>query len=519
MSIRNRIGRLRAALRQRDTKTAFEILKSLSRSKEGPAPGTTESFVLLLQAAECCDLGFGDHNVMNTYLSPFRKLKRQNLVLSCYLNLRLAEAYLLFAENRFTEASDLLGSLLRAHSEVLQPHAQFLAWLWRGRAQHASGSFDEALTSIVHARQISRDRGFDKLEATAKIHESWLLFYRGDRKKAFNLLDEAESVLLPTNHALSLGNIAASRGRYHRHAGDYRRSIECFDQAISAYRSQVPNHPDLARALVHAAYAKRLQALQLQPVRGGKASSATHTAMLKVVREAMEMLHAARDIYTVNRHSNGLASVAIHLGHLYLESGEIEAATHEAEAVIKLAEEKNDPTLQARAHILGAYVEMTRSEEQLESSWYSGSPAQHAIDLAQKAIEFSRQTKNRRLVAAAHITQGLAATDPLHSNWDLALRSSATANELLGSDERDHLFSELTILRKRISESQNLDSIWRRWCSGDIEGASYQEIEEQFAALVIPQVWTKLGENVSAVARHLRISPKKVRRALKNAKQ
>lgn len=75
----------------------------------------------------------------------------------------------------------------------------------RGRAQHASGSFDEALISIVNARQISRNRGFDKLEATAKIHESWLLFYRGDRKKAFNLLDEAESVLLPTRHALSLG--------------------------------------------------------------------------------------------------------------------------------------------------------------------------------------------------------------------------------------------------------------------------------------------------------------------------
>lgn len=59
----------------------------------------------------------------------------------------------------------------------------------------------------------------------------------------------------------------------------------------------------------------------------------------------MEMLHDARDIYRVNRHSSGLASVAIHMGHLYLESGEIEAATHEAEAVIKLAEEKNDPTL------------------------------------------------------------------------------------------------------------------------------------------------------------------------------
>jgi hypothetical protein len=46
---------------------------------------------------------------------------------------------------------------------------------------------------------------------------------------------------------------------------------------------------------------------------------------------------------------------------------------------------------------------------------------------------------------------------------------------------------------------------------------TFQQVEEEFAEIVIPRVWMKLGRNISRVAQQLKVSPKKVRRALHNA--
>ncbi len=513
------LQRLRKALVDRDVETGFTTLDRLFALGHWPKPGTAGSYALLFLLAQWCDLGYRDIDFFERQLAGFARVKRRTLTVSDYLDLRFAEVYAAFARGSMDEAVAVLSALLHAHADVLDQHALFVAWFWRGRAQRVKGAFDEALNSIRMARAAASQSGAEKLDAVAKVHESWLLFYRGERQGAFDLLDQAEHTLSPTGHALSLGNIASARGRFYRHAGDYTRALGFFEQAIQLYRSQVPNHPNLGRALVNAAYVKRLQSMKLQPVRGGKALAAAHARMLQVVHEAMELLRSAREIYTACHHEAGTGSVMIHMGHLQLESGDIDAATYEAEAAFKLAESRNDAVLRARSLILQAYVEMSRSEEQMESTWYSGSPAQHAVDLAQSALEFAQQTRNRRLTAAAQITRGLAATDPALSDWDVALSCATSAAELLGSEERDHLFNELTVLRKRIVQSQSLDLNWRRWGNGETSGSSYQQIEEEFASVVIPQVWMRMGKNTSAVARHLRISPKKIRRALQNAQQ
>jgi hypothetical protein len=126
-----------------------------------------------------------------------------------------------------------------------------------------------------------------KLIAVTKIHESWLAFQKGERQLAFQLLDEAEAQLKSTGHALSLGNIESARGRFVRRSGEYARAVRHFENAIA----------NLARALVNAAYVKRLIALDMQPRSGGHASGATHNN-IKPVREwlyitSSEKLHAA----------------------------------------------------------------------------------------------------------------------------------------------------------------------------------------------------------------------------------
>jgi hypothetical protein len=45
---------------------------------------------------------------------------------------------------------------------------------------------------------------------------------------------------------------------------------------------------------------------------------------------------------------------------------------------------------------------------------------------------------------------------------------------------------------------------------------TFQQISEEFAELVIPKVWLREGKIVSRVAQRLSISPKKVRRVLRN---
>jgi hypothetical protein len=43
-------------------------------------------------------------------------------------------------------------------------------------------------------------------------------------------------------------------------------------------------------------------------------------------------------------------------------------------------------------------------------------------------------------------------------------------------------------------------------------------VQEEFAEIVIPKVWLQSGKHVTLVAKQLRISPKKIRRILRNAK-
>ncbi len=508
---------LKASLIARDVRNGFALLDAyFTRSRRLPVDCST-SFEMLFVLAQWSDLGYRDRAFFERQLALFAKVKRSQLRAEDYLHLRFAETYRLFARDEHAATAAMLASLLHANAELLPLHVKFVALFWKGRANRLEGDFEAALSAIRSAREVALVMEAEKLVAVTAVHQSWLLFHRGERGLALDLLDQAERVLLPTGHALSLGNIAAARGRFFRSSGEYDRALTYFEQAIQLYRTQFASHPNLARALVNAAYVKRLQALQLQPGRGSPASASINNLILQIVHEAMEFLRDARTIYSSHEHQAGTGSVLINLGHLQLESGEIEAASEEGLAAYSLGQVKNDPVLMARARILQAYVEMACAEEQIDFPSNSKSPGQRAIDFAEEAIALSQATQNSRLLAAAYITRGHTAADVENADWDLVLRCAARAEELLASGDRDHLSQELSGLRKKIAQSQALEITWRRWVNGDLDGKTFQQVEEEFAAIVIPQVWMKLGQNVSRVAKHLSVSPKKVRRALGNA--
>jgi DNA-binding transcriptional regulator LsrR (DeoR family) len=72
-------------------------------------------------------------------------------------------------------------------------------------------------------------------------------------------------------------------------------------------------------------------------------------------------------------------------------------------------------------------------------------------------------------------------------------------------------------LKLKILRSAGVDDALRRWSEGQLGQKSFQQVQEEFAELVILRVWQNLGRSVSRVSKELSISPKKVRRLLQKA--
>jgi tetratricopeptide (TPR) repeat protein len=511
------LKRLSTLLIERDVRTGTAILERHFRPGAALDPEKPEGHALLFVLAQWVDLGFRDVSFLESQFTVFEKFQSPALSVSQYLSLKLAEIYLQLGQRKHDEAIGMLQALIHLHAGSLSPLQLFVSHFWLSRGYRQAGNFDRAYEEIKAARQQAEAMDADKLQAVAKIHESWLIFYRGDRRTALHLLDESERVLAATDHSLSRGNIAAARGRFIRSTGDYERALGFFEQAIRIYQEDHPDHPNLARALVNAAYIKRLIAQELRSRNSERATAAVHARSQKVADEAMDLLRAARQIYAHQHHQGGTGSVLINLGHLKLETGEIDSASEEADLAFALAERKNDNALKARARILQAYIQMAISEEQIDEPSSPLSSSQKALHLAEDAVSLAESTENRRLLAGAYITQGLTLTVDPQTDWELARSLGDKAAELLRDQDRDHLFRELGRLRSRIIQPATVERTLRRWLTGDVGPRTFQQVEEEFAEIVIPRVWMKMGRNISRVAQQLKVSPKKVRRALRNA--
>ena len=513
------VTRLEAALLKRDIHAGYGLLDRHQTMITHLDPASPQAIPLLLCLAQWTDLGYSNHAFLDEALALFTGVRRADLNVLDFLRLRMAESYRSLRSEQLGDAVDTLELVLNAGRSLLPPYLLFLANFWKGRALRKRGDYEHALGHIAEARSIAQAMNALRLVAVSKIHESWLAFQKGERRYAFTLLDEAEVELRPTGHALSLGNIESARGRFVRRTGDYTGALTHFENAIRIYEAGCPSHPNLARALVNAAYVKRLIALDMQPRRtGSPVTGATHAKSLKISREALELLRQAGEIYSQHHHQGGTGSVLVNAAHLHLESGDTEQALTEAERAYRLGEAKHDQILMARARIVLAAAELAQAEEQLGEVPNTALHATRAVQFADEAIELALHTQNKRLLAEAYIVRGSAAADDYFKDWDLARTLAAKSSALLGQDDRDHLFKVLGQLKLKVLEATEVDETLRMWSAGHLGDKTFQQIQEEFAELVIPKVWMHAGRNVSTVARNLSISPKKIRRILRNTK-
>ncbi len=529
------VKELNRAFTLRHVSQGVDLLDRTEGSWSRLLPSQAHATELLLLIAQWVDVGYRDYAVLDPLLKQFPVASRRELRLDGYLRLRLVEGFRALSAEEIDAAIEIFDFVLRAEPGAAGAELFTLAHFWKGRALRKKGEYETALGEIVAARELTqRSRENAMFTAVIRIHEAWLLFQRGMKKEAMRLLTEAETALKTTDHSLALGNIESARGRIVRRAGEYAKALEHFDRAIAIYSAGNPNHRNLARTLVNAAHVKRLLALQLRkridarasspkPARSERYRAATPSTpsgmrarYQQLCQEAMLQLRQAREIYLLHGHSSGLGAVIVNSGYLHLDGGDIDRAAGEAQEAYRIGQEKNDFILMARARVLQTATENARVEEQVGEDVDIALHANKAKQFSEEALALAKHTQNRRLVASANIARGMTAANEFFQDWDLAKRSATEATELIGVGENDHLLDDLAALKSHIMQASGINDTLRSWSEGMVGDKTFQQVTEEFAEIVIPKVWLREGRKISRVAERLSISPKKVRRILRN---
>ncbi len=518
------------ALMERQVAQGFALLDQSNSELVRMQCAQQDSANRLVRAAQWVDLGYRDVEFLQRLLMKFPPHARGAMTLTSYLQLLMAEAFCALGEENLDRAIELLDYVLRAESELGDQRLAAIAHFWKGRAHRKKGEYDAAMSHVVKGRSLMQAIPAPRLAAVIQIQESWLLFQKGQLGDALRLLEEARAQLADTDDVLSLGNIESARGRMERHGGKYAEALNHFAKAVQLYARRDPNHRNLARALVNTASVKRLIALQLRKRIDAQAESSKTghrdassrrvsgqlARYTEICREALEELQRAGEIYAQHHYYGGIASVLVSTGYLHLDSGNIELGAGEALKAYELAHDKNDHIHMARARTLQCIAENARVDEQLGEDADAAVHANQARTYAEEAVHWAELTQNRRLTAEAYVARGMTFANEFFQGWEEAKRCADHAAALLAPEDRDHLWEDLMALKTRILRASSIDETLRAWSEGILGEKTFQQVTEEFAEIVIPKVWQREGKKVSKVSTRLSISPKKVRRILRN---
>lgn len=527
------ISELRDCIAKREIDRGLGILATCSRTIEQFDPCQPNASAFLGYLAQWVDIGFADASVVRKLLDRFPKRERERLALADFAHLRMAEGLVAMAEEDFEKAAVDFQTVLSFEGELSDRQLASIAQFWLARCHRRVARYQEALRHNAIAIRMALEQNLPLIAAVMQILEGWIAFQEGQSEEALKILGEAEALLRNTDDWVTLGNIQSAYGRIARRQGRYHQALEYFAEAIEQYKKRNPRHRNLARSLANIAFVQRLIALDLRTrmdraaarrrkkPKGGLRPAATPRAadrrrLERLREEAFAHLVEAEDIYRHYDDHRGLGAVHVNRGLLFVDSGELERAKREADAAYQLGLEKQDFILRARARILGSGVEAAKFEEQLEEAEGRAHPAQVACDYAREAVELARHTENRRLLAKAYIALGTTLANEFFNDSGGAQKCCDDAAALLDGGGRDYVWSDLRKLRAMLVSAEGIDFTLREWSQGLVGDRTFQQIDEEFAGIVISKVWMREGRKVSRVAEKLSISPKKVRRVLRN---
>lgn len=527
------IHNLTTSLRSRRINDGIAVLQQIDNDLLEVGPEVPRAGRFLLLIAQWVDVGFRDAQFLSSLLTRFKTDTRKEQSLQDYLYLRMAEGFCALATGNSDEAIRTLDLVLGSLEDIDDRDQLALAHFWKGRAHRKKGEYELSLPHIIRARELALASDDKVFAAIAGIQESWLLFQKGMTKEALRGLDRAEAALKTTDHFIALGNIESARGRIVRRSGDYASALKYFASASRLYEKRDARHQNLARSLVNAAYVRRILALQIrkridQAQRSGRqrtldrsrvghgTAESLRSRYQQLCHEAKQDLNRAREIYAFHANEDGIGKVTLNLGYLHLDRGEIDRASEEADAAYQMGLGRKDHILMARARILGAACENAHVDEQTGEHDDAAIHANRAREWSDEALALARGTQNRRLLAGASIISGMTAANEFYQDWEKARQCASEATAMMVPGESDQLVEGLSDLKTRIVQASGINDTLRAWSEGMVGNKTFRQVTEEFAEIVIPKVWLRNDKKISRVAEQLSISPKKVRRVLRN---
>ena len=520
---------LEVMLRHRAVSAGFRLLdknESAWRNLAVPGLATAE---LLLTLAQWVDVGYRDAYFLRAMLDLLPDHERLKLTVTDYVRVHLAEAFYALSNDDPDRAIATLETALRLDDKLLDPSLKLLAHLWKGRAHRKQADYVNAFTHIDAARELALMLpDAVVIHAVVQVQHGWLIFQRGDAGKALEIFSQAEAILKHTDHSIARGNIESARGRIIRRNGDYVKALHHFNQAVTFYESNHPNHPNLARAVTNLAFVKRLLALQLRKhidsaaSKRGLAPQAARTSSLhkqhqELYRTAIRELERAKKICILNEHHSGLAAALLTAGHLHLDVGDLDAAAREAHEALGIAKTMHSAMYIARASILSGLIDNAHVEEFMGNPEETPAFARRARQFCSDAVTLALTTENKRLLLNANLALGEVAANDFFHDFDLARRCADTAASLISTADADYVVDELNALKAKLLRNAGIDDTLRAWSQGVVAGKTLQQLTEAFAELVVTQIWLREDRKISRVATQLCMSPKKVRRLIRHA--
>lgn len=526
------LQQLRDALAVRAIGRGIEILRAHREFLDSLDPRDAGSAELVGYLAQWVDVGFADGAFLRQALARFPQTVRARLPLQDYVYLRTAEGVVAMFEEDFEVAVRHFSILLTFGDDIQDKALVAIGNFWIGRCLRRGGRYQDALNYVVRGRTLAADLNHPKMSAVMQVLEGWIAFQEDRPNEALRILREAEAALADSDDYVTMGNIQSAHGRIARRQGRFQQALRHFERAIELYQKRNPKHPNIARSLVNIAYVKRQIALHLRSRIDDRAAQGRKTARIVATRaasrkrqerdrfqrlheQALEHLAAALETYRRSNDHRGIGGVHVTYGYLYLDEGGLDRALAEALQAFQLGAQKKDYVLQARARILQSAAEMARFEEQLEEATGRDHPAQSANDFAREAVELAKHTQSRRLLAKAYIALGMTLSSDFYEDLGAVEQCCEKAAALLNPENQDYVWRELQVLKQKLFRTGKIDSRLRAWSQGIVGDTTFQRLSEEFAGIIIPNVWKREGRKISRVAARLSISPKKVRRILR----
>lgn len=508
----------------------IQLLREHRRFIDSCGPKQKNGGIFLGQLAEWVDIGFAKPELIKELLARFPEVCRDTLTLRDFVHLEMAAGFVGMCDQEDDKAIRHFEIVLAIESGAKDQDLITIANFWIGRCYRRQGRYHDALGYIVNARKAATKSKHFKTVAVIQALEGWILHQEGKLSEGAKTLSEAEEALLETDDYVARGNLHAVYGRISRRNGNYDQALQRFDAAIQEYKKRGEQHQNVARCLVNIAVVKRLLALELsdkidseasrtrkaREKQSSRSSNAQHERdRVRALREeAFRNLIDAGAIYSRHHDHSGSGNVEVSCGYLHHDDGDLDLASARAEAAYHIGQVKNDTVLKARARILQSAIEYAKAEEQIVDSTSPLQSGRLASEYARKAVELAKETQNRPLITQSYVTLGLALLND--GDVEAARDCHNQAASYLRMGTHEYLERQLQTLKRKLARVEIIEPVLRDWSRGVIGNKTFQQVIQDFTAIVIPKVWQREGCKISRVATQLSISPRKVRRILRS---